>query len=636
MGDFTMCRRCREEYGNPFDRRFHSQTNSCPECGPRLWLTDSAGNNLPGDPIPEAVRLINKGKVVAVKGIGGFHLSCDAMKNAAVTLLRKRKGRAEKPFAVMMPDLETVRRFCKVGHKEEQLLVSAVCPIVLLDTEGERCADAVAPLMGTLGVMLPYTPLHHLLFRHPVIPGTERPTALVMTSGNRSEEPIAGANSEALERLSDLADAFLLHDREIVLRADDSIFRVIAGRQTLFRRSRGLVPGEFRLGASSTGAHSLCVGHGSSDVRTPVILAAGGDLKNATAIVKGDQLIPGPHVGDLASPVAQEYFKQSAKVLADYLEAVPELVAVDPHPEYFSSSLAAEMGAAVVEIQHHHAHAVSLLFEHGLTGPAIFAVFDGTGYGTDSTIWGGEFLIADGETFSRAGHLSLFALPGGEAAIREPVRILASILAGREGFPEKFLPLIGEYADRAKYWLEAASKGLNSPLTSSAGRLFDAVAAAVGFRRSVTFEGQAAMWMEGLADKSETGFYPIEFSCSEPLVLDVTALVRYVAADMLRGTDPGVVAARFHNSVAHLVCESVKRLAERSGLGTVGLTGGCFQNRLLTERCVERLEEAGLRVLIHEAIPPNDGGIAVGQAVAARARRFGCAQRRAEAGTDAG
>lgn len=620
MADFTMCPRCREEYEDPFDRRFHSQTNSCPECGPKLWLTDAEGNNIPGDPVEEAVRLINKGKVVAVKGIGGFHLACDAMNNDAVTLLRQRKGRAEKPFAVMMPDLETVGRFCRLGQKEEQLLCSAVCPIVLLDTEGEQCADAVAPLMGTLGVMLPYTPLHHLLFKHPAIPARERPVALVMTSGNRSEEPIASDNSEALERLGDLADAFLLHDREIVLRADDSIFRVIAGRGTLFRRSRGLVPGEFRLERTTAADHDPCSALGSPAIHTPVILAAGGDLKNATAIIKGNQLIPGPHVGDLASPVAQEYFKQSAKVLADYLEAVPELVAVDPHPEYFSSSLAAELGAAVDEVQHHHAHAVSLLFEHGLTGPAIFAVFDGTGYGTDGTIWGGEFLIADRETFSRVGHLSLFALPGGEAAIREPVRILASILAGREDLPLEFLPLLGEYADRAKFWLEAAKKGLNSPLTSSAGRLFDAVAAAVGFRRSVTFEGQAAMWMEGLSDKSETGSYPIKFSSSEPLVADVAALVTHVADDMLQGTEPAVVAARFHNSMANLVCESLKRLAERSGPATVGLTGGCFQNRLLTERCLELLEGAGLTVLIHEAVPPNDAGIAVGQAIAARAR----------------
>jgi len=320
-----------------------------------------------------------------------------------------------------------------------------------------------------------------------------------MTSGNRSEEPIMRDNEEALERLSDLVDAFLFHDREIVLRADDSIFRVIAGRPTVFRRSRGLVPGEFRLQRPSPerdGSREPSDGsHHPTRGRDPVVLAAGGDLKNALAVIKGDQVVPGPHVGDLAAPVAQEYFKQSIQVLTEYLDAPPEIVAVDPHPEYFSHSMGREIGRPVEEVFHHHAHAVSLLFQHGLKGPALFAVFDGTGYGTDGTIWGGEFLLADREDFSRLAHIGLFPLPGGEAAIREPMRILAGLLAmtGTGDLPEDMARLFSETGGRYRLWIEAIRKNINAPLTSSAGRLFDAAAAACGFQRKVTFEGEAAM-----------------------------------------------------------------------------------------------------------------------------------------------
>jgi hydrogenase maturation protein HypF len=667
MADFTMCPRCREEYETPLDRRFHSQTNSCHECGPSLRLTDAAGKPLDGNPILETVRLLNQGKTVAVKGIGGFHLACDALNDDAVGLLRERKGRAEKPFAVMMPDVTTVSCFCTVSEAEESLLASPVAPIVLLDASGAKVAANVAPDVGTLGVMLPYSPVHHLFFRHPSVPPDERLTALVMTSGNRSEEPIVRCNQEALARLGNLADAFLLHDREIVLRADDSIFRVIAGRKTVFRRSRGMVPGEFKLSrvpvvssedaapnAGVPGAVPLECPHpsqlpegeaasgvgasrnalltskqrtGSSnserDPRDIVILGAGGDLKNSLAIIKGNQAVPGPHVGDLASPVAQEYFIQSAGVLANYLEATPEIVAVDPHPEYFSSSLAGEMDAMVEEVYHHHAHAVSLLCEHGLTGPALFAVFDGTGYGTDGTIWGGEFLVADCETFRRAGHIGRFPLPGGEAAIREPMRILAGLLdvATNGSIPEEVVSVFGTSADRVAMWLEAVAKRINSPLTTSAGRLFDAAAAALGFRSAVTFEGQAAMWLEGIADATVKDAYPVTLTKNDPLVVEPAPLILEVVRDMVQGSAPEQVSARFHNSVANAIADTIGELAGRTGLSTIGLTGGCFQNRLLTERSLTLLEQRGFRVLLHEAVAPNDGGIALGQAVAARARR---------------
>lgn len=626
MADFTMCPRCEREYDSPEDRRFHSQTNSCPKCGPRLVLVDRNGNPLDKDSIVGTASLLKEGKTVAIKGIGGFHLACDALNEDAVNLLRERKGRVEKPFAVMMPDMETVRGYCLVSEVEEKLLGSSIAPIVLLEAGQLKTASNVAPFIGTLGVMLPYSPVHHLLFKHPGIPKEQSLKVLVMTSGNRSEEPIACENEEALQRLKDLADAFLLHDRDIVLRADDSIVRVIAGRSTAFRRSRGLVPGEFIVNQDAlgtlapVGVTSEPPDSVSASAGEPIILGAGGDLKNSIAIVKNRRAVPGPHVGDLASPVAQEYFKQSAKVLAGYLEADPDVIAIDPHPEYFSNSLGREMGLPVEEVFHHHAHAVSLLLEHGLPGPAIFAVFDGTGYGSDAGIWGGEFLMADLETFSRAGRLARFRLPGGEAAIREPVRILAALLCPGGEFPEEFLPLMGKFTSRVHLWIEAANKGLNSPLTSSAGRLFDAAAAAVGFRRPVTFEGQAAMWLEGIAQKEETGEYPVSFLDGETVVADSKALILEVAKDILSGTDAAVVAARFHNSMARLVTNGLGILAEKTGIRTVGLTGGCFQNKLFTERTVALINALGLNILLHAAVPPNDGGIALGQAMCALAR----------------
>lgn len=628
MADFTMCQVCRREYEDPLDRRFHSQTNSCPECGPSLTLTDVHGDQLDGDPIVETARMLAEGRVVAVKGIGGFHLACDALSEEAVQILRERKGREEKPFAVMMPDLTAVKRYCKVSPLEEELLSSPVSPILLLSTRGDQVAANVAPFIGTLGVMLPYSPVHHLLFRHPGTPPEKLPKVLVMTSGNRAEEPIARGNREAIERLGDLADAFLLHNREIELRADDSIFRMIRGRPTVFRRSRGIVPGDFRIDAVYSSAQTdlgpseqTGGGIGSSQPEdAPVVLAAGGDLKNVPAVIKGDRAVPGPHIGDLASPVAQDYFKQSVSVLTGYLETNPNVIAVDPHPEYFSNSLAREIQVKVVEVFHHHAHAVSLLFEHGLRGPALFAVFDGTGYGTDGTIWGGEFLVADLESFTREAHIGLYELPGGEAAIREPVRILAALLAVDGAIPEEFHTLMGPYINHVKVWLEAVRKGINAPVTSSAGRLFDAAAAAIGFTRRVTFEGEAAMWLEGVADPAETGEYEIHTSGDEPIVVEPSALIVQVARDMLQKSTRATVAARFHNSMARIVACVVSKLALKTGIDNVGLTGGCFQNKLLTEKAASLLEEQGFRVLLHETVPPNDGGIALGQAICARAR----------------
>lgn len=625
MNDFIMCPRCLAEYSSPLDRRFHSQTNSCPYCGPRLRLTDKQGITLNGDPLVDAIGLLAQGRILAIKGIGGFHLACDALNESAVGLLRERKGRAQKPFAVMMADLATLQHYCVTSEQEKEILLSPPAPIVLLEAAGERLAPNVAPFVSTLGVMLPYSPVHHLLFRHPGVVASGGLKALVMTSGNRSEEPIAAGNDEALHRLGDLADAFLLHNREIVLRADDSIVRVIAGKPTVFRRSRGLVPGEFKLpsfmGSDATvrrdSHQSSCANGRVQPDSSPVVLGAGGDLKNCLAIIKDNRLIPGPHVGDLASPVGHEYFKHSRDVLTGYLDAVPSIIGVDPHPEYFSNILARQMPGDVREVFHHHAHAVSLLFEHATAGPAIFAVLDGTGYGADGTIWGGEFLVANLGSFKRLGRLGPFSLPGGEAAIREPMRILAALLAKDWNLPDRFKPLMGGYLPRVGLWLEAAQKGLNSPLTSSAGRLFDAVAAATGFVGTVTFEGQAAMWLEGIAQKGEQSKYAVNFVQQDILTVDTRSLIVDVAEDILGGTPREQVSARFHNTVADIIAGVALRLSRETGIEKVGLTGGCFQNKLLTETTVALLESRKLEVLLHETIPPNDGGIAIGQAIAA-------------------
>ncbi len=604
MADFTMCPECFREYMTAADRRFHSQTNSCEHCGPKLRLISADGVVYEGDPVLEAIRLLNQGAVLAVKGIGGFHLACDAVNEAAVNALRERKNRAEKPFAIMAPDIKTAEELCVIGEIERNLLKSPASPIVLLDINRHMLAENVAPGMNTLGLILPYTPLHLLLFRHPEVHPSERPMALVMTSGNKSEEPIVRNTPEALERLGDIADAILTHDREIVLRADDSIYRVIAGEPTIFRRSRGLVPGGIHL--------SSC-----SDV---AVLATGGDIKNCLAIIKDDQAILSPHIGDLATPAAQAYFKQSIEALSNYLMIQPEVVAVDPHPAYFSTQLAEEHGENVVQVYHHHAHAISLLTEHRREMKTPFAVFDGTGFGLDETIWGGEFLFADAGEFERLGYFAPYPLPGGELAIRLPLRILAGLVHTDWKIPDRYYSLFYQSSLHTDLWLEAAKKGLNSPTTSSVGRLFDAAAAAVGFKREVTFEGQAAMWLEGIANREEAGVYQCELIPGRPVVIKSKDLILRLCDDILDGADPSIAAAKFHNTVAFVTVKALEHICLSVSCDTVGLTGGCFQNRLLTERTAEMLKKLGISVLLHRAIPPNDGGIAVGQAVAARAR----------------
>ncbi|MCL5126596.1 MAG: carbamoyltransferase HypF [Deltaproteobacteria bacterium] len=617
MADFVMCDDCLAEYTNPADRRFHSQTNSCSKCGPTLSLVNYSGALIKGDPIIGCIKLLKEGKIVAIKGIGGFHLAVDALNNEAVKRLRDLKSRPEKPFAVMSRDITQARKFCEIDEIEAKILESATAPIVLLKACGEKLAPSVASHVGTLGIMLPYAPVHHLLFRHPCFDSGTSLSNLVMTSGNLSDEPIAAENEEAIERLNSIADAFLIHNRQIVLSADDSIVRVIGKKPTVFRRSRGYVPLSFRSDEASYSENSTL----NVTQKMPTVLGVGADLKNAPAILDGSSLTVGPHVGDLESPEAQDYFVRSVETFTNYLEVDPTVIAYDPHPAYFSSQLAHKDKKFLVPVYHHHAHATSLIFESKIKHPCTFVVFDGTGYGDDGTIWGGEFLFANRFEFERLARLRPFPLIGAETAIREPLRIAAALLAISNGgsFPDVALPIFGSSANRIDLWIEAWNSGINAPLTSSAGRLFDGASAIAGFRQSITFEGQAAMWLESIADEFEESSYPVDFNYSQGVLEpDVAALLFAMTMDALTGTTPEKLAARFHNTIADLIVLTVQKLANLKSSGTVGLTGGCFQNKRLVESAVKRLEQANFRVLTHGDVPVNDGGIAVGQVIVGR------------------
>ncbi|MGC8658950.1 MAG: carbamoyltransferase HypF [Desulfomonilaceae bacterium] len=617
MADFVMCEECAEEYSNPEDRRFHSQTNSCPKCGPMISLLDQNGETIPEDPIIECIRLLKDGKIVAIKGIGGFHLAVDALNEDAVKRLRDRKGRPEKPFAVMSRDLTEIEKLCEVDPNEVKILTSAAAPIVLLKARGEKLAGSIAYSLKTLGIMLPYAPIHHLLFRHPYFKSGQSLSNLVMTSGNLSDEPIVSENEEAIERLNSIADAFLIHNRQIVLKADDSIVRVIKKNPTVLRRSRGYVPLSFRLNDASPLQGPTPCNLGEA----PTILGVGADLKNAPAILDGSLVTPGPHVGDLESPEVQDHFTRTIQTFTNYLDVSPEVIAYDPHPAYFSSQLAHEHDKFLVPVYHHHAHAASLLLENRIMGPCIFVVFDGTGYGNDGTIWGGEFLFASRLEFKRLARLRPFPLIGAEAAIREPLRIAAALLAisNNGSIPDVTLPIFGDSVDRVNLWIEAWKSGINAPQTSSAGRLFDAAATVAGFRQSVTFEGQAAMWLESIVDEHEKSSYPVDFNYNQGVLEPDTASILFaMARDALGGTGKEKLAARFHNTLAELIFRTVQRLTNPESSIPVGLTGGCFQNKRLMESALDRLVQAKFEVLTHRDVPVNDGGIGIGQVVVGR------------------
>jgi hydrogenase maturation protein HypF len=609
MSSFAMCELCAAEYEDPGNRRFHAQPNACPECGPAVALVDTSGDELAQrgarDAVAAAARALREGRIVAVKGIGGFHLACRADDEHAVATLRARKHREDKPFALMAASAGAARALVALGAKEGDLLVRPERPIVLAPRlPGAPVAAAVAPGAPELGVMLAYSPLHHLLL-------DDAGTALVMTSANVSDEPIAYRDEDALERLRGLADLFLLHDRAIQTRTDDSVLRVVAvagrTRTSVLRRSRGYVPRALAL-----------------PVDTPApLLACGGQLKNTFCLAKGRRAWVSHHIGDLENYATLRSFVEGIGAFQQVFDVVPEVVVHDLHPEYLSTKFALELeGVELIGVQHHHAHLAACLAEHGEMGDAVGAIFDGSGYGSDATIWGGEFLNGNIADSRRAGMLLPVRLPGGAQAVRQPWRMACSWLAetGEARMPAS---LAGRVNDRAWEQIQALIRsGLGSPVTTSMGRLFDAVAALCGLRTEVNYEGQAAVELEAACDPREQGCYPIGVrSQAEPLLLDPRETISAIVADLDAGICAGVIASRFHAAIAAGTVTACSELASRSGTDVVVLSGGVFQNRRLLEAVGHGLALAGLRVLTPELLPANDGGISYGQA-AVCARRL--------------
>lgn len=601
MRRFTMCPACQAEYDDPADRRFHAQPNACPVCGPQVTLCTADGKPVAAtDPIAEAAGRLKSGRIAAIKGLGGFHLAVDALNSEAVERLRRRKRREAKPFALMVPDLAAARRLVLLDPAAETLLVSPRRPIVIAPRRPDNpVASQVAPGNRYYGILLPYTPLHHLLLRQ----GFQ---ALVMTSGNLSDEPICIDNSEALARLGGIADDFLIHDRDIYLRSDDSIVRRAAGATRFIRRSRGYVPAPVAL------RHRL-----------PPVLACGAGLKNTVCLTRGAEAFVSQHVGDLENLAAYRFLEKTVAHLERILDVRPQIVAHDLHPDYLSTRYAlGRTGVRHIAVQHHHAHIVSVMAEHGLKGPVIGLALDGTGYGADGAVWGGEVLVADAGRFTRAGHLAYVPMPGGAAAIREPWRMAAAHLedAFGDGWKCLDLPL---FAATPVTELDLAARmarsGVNAPPTSSLGRLFDAVAALCGLKAQVHYEGQAAMELEMAADPEAPGCYPYEVAPGAALTVRTAPLIRAVAADLGAGVPLSVVAGRFHRTVIDLFVDLCRQVRQRTGLQQVALSGGVFQNVIVLEGMMRALGDAGFKVYTAEQVPANDGGISLGQAVAAAA-----------------
>ncbi|MFO7714753.1 carbamoyltransferase HypF [Desulfosarcina sp.] len=605
MRHFTMCEQCQAEYADPDNRRFHAQPNACPLCGPRVTLCDVSGKTVDtDDPVADAASRIRDGRIVAVKGLGGFHLAVDATHAAAVARLRRRKHREEKPLALMCGDMERIRAIALVGAAEERLLTSIQRPIVLLERrENTPIAESVSPGNRYFGIMLPYTPLHHLLMDAGF-------TALVMTSANLSEEPIAIDNAEAFARLGRIADDFLVHDREIYLRSDDSIVRHSAGHMRAIRRSRGYVPVPVFL---------------KEDI--PAVLACGAELKNTVCLTRGNQAFVSQHIGDLENRATDDFFRLTIDHLKRILDIDPQIVACDLHPDYLSTRYAKKWGGSgpCIAVQHHHAHVAACMAENKADGPVIGLSFDGTGLGTDGTIWGGEVLVADYHTFTRAAHLATVPMPGSAAAIKEPWRMALSHLKGTfgedVGFPA--FPLF-QWVDKQQINVIMAmmDKQINSPLTSSLGRLFDAVAAIIGLRGKVAFEGQAAMELEMIADDTESGHYDFSWEDrgDDPILIPNAPIIRGVVRDVNAGLSAAAISARFHRTLIILFDQLCRHLRTATGIDRVALSGGVFQNHRLLAGLTAALEKSGFDLLTHRLVPANDGGLSLGQAVVAAAR----------------
>ena len=604
MAGFAMCRDCKREYEDPANRRFHAQPNACQVCGPSYRLIDAAGQDVPGDPLAVTKYLIGQGAIIAIKGIGGYHLACDARNEQSVSTLRNRKIREDKPLAVMAGSLETVRTLCFVSAAEEQLLHSLARPIVLLrKLPGYDLAASVAPGNPWLGIMQPYAPVHALLM--------DNETVWVMTSGNTSNEPIIYDDDEVFGALNTIADYFLIHNRPIYRRADDSVARVFAGQPYLIRRSRGYVPLPIQLAG-----------------KLPPVLAVGAELKNTFCLTKGNLAFVGPHIGDLENLSTYDSYLQAIEHWQRLFAVTPQFVAYDLHPEYLSTKFALTLDMPRVGVQHHHAHIAAVMAEHGLDESVIGVAFDGTGYGTDGKLWGGEFLVAELTGFRRLAHCRYLPLPGGAKAITEPWRLAAWTLHELYGtnLEELGLACVREWPPGWRLAIEAAAKGLNAPLTSSAGRLFDAAAALLGLRQRINYEGQAAIELEQVADGACGNVLPYEIISGEPAVLDFLPAFAHMAAQIRQGqANTPQLAASFHTTVAHATVTMIQRISRQTGLKKVALSGGVFQNITLLTRIVAMLEQESFAVYLHRHTPPNDGGVALGQAIiAGRRSRSGC------------
>jgi hydrogenase maturation protein HypF len=596
MKTFAMCPACRREYEDPADRRFHAQPNACPACGPSLALWDSAGAEQAraDDAVLLAVDAIERGAIVAVKGLGGFLVLADAHNDEAVRTLRARKHREAKPLALLFPDLSAIEEACEVSPQEARLLTSPESPIVLLRKrvgDASRIAPSVAPRTPCLGAMLPYTPLHHLLMRD-----IGRP--VVATSGNLADEPICVDEHDALDRLRGIADVFLVHDRPIVRHVDDSIVRVLLGREMVLRRARGYAPLPILL----------------RETAAPM-LAVGAHLKNSIAVTVGRSVFISQHIGDLESPQAIGAFEGVIATFRDLYRVEPAKVIADSHPDYASTRYADTLGVPVLRVQHHAAHVAACMAENDLDDPTLGVAWDGTGYGADGTIWGGEFLIARDGSFERVATMRPFRLPGGDRAVREPRRTAFALLHeihGDDLQARQDLPPVAAFDEPERRVLaQMLARGINAPVTTSAGRMFDAVASLCGVCHRASFEGQAAMALEFAIDERASGCYAIPIV--DGLVLDWQPAIESIVEDFRRGVSTGAIAVRFHRAMVEAIVEVSKRVQ----IQRVVLTGGCFQNGFLLEHTVRRLDEEGFRAYWHQRVPPNDGGIALGQIVMA-------------------
>ncbi|MGO9326333.1 MAG: carbamoyltransferase HypF [Terracidiphilus sp.] len=616
MARFKMCAECQAEYDDPTNRRFHAQPNACPVCGPRVWLVAPDGVEIPSDdsvsgPVAGTIDQLIAGEIVAIKGIGGFHLAVDATNEFAVMRLRDRKHRYGKPLAVMVRDLEAARELCVMTPEEEELLITVARPVVLAPKRiGGGIAPSVAPGIPWLGVFLPYAPLQHLLF------ADSRVRALVMTSANLSEEPIAIDNDEALARLGKIADAFLMYDREILQRCDDSVMALVDGAPQLIRRARGFVPLAVQL-----------------PFEVPPLLAVGGHLKNVFVLAQGRFVYQSQHLGDLENLTGLDFFRESLAHLMHTFEIEPETVVHDLHPGYLSTSWAkewaSERGLRLIAVQHHHAHIAGCMAEHGIEGPIIGLSLDGTGYGTDGRIWGGEVLVSRLESFERFAHLDTVPMPGGEAAIREPWRMALGALhaAGFQIESAEVLAAVGVKQKDAHVLQRMIVRGLNTPLTSSCGRLFDAVAAVVLGRGVVDYEAQAAIELEGLAideaDELDSGYtfewLAGDWNSRKPARISARSLWRELMEDLRSGVAKPRIAARFHAGVAAAFTRAAVQARAATGIGNVALSGGCMHNRRLVRLLRAGLEAQGFEVFQHVQVSPGDGGLSYGQAVVAAA-----------------